>query len=145
MKQVVHLVQCLIKISRVKVLIILIEKTRSSRKTSTSTSLTMWKPLTVWITTNCGTFLNKWEYHTTLPVSWETCLWVKKQQLELNMKQQTGSKLGKEYNKAVYCHFAFLTSVQGTSCEMLDWMNHKLESRFSADILTTSDMQTIQL
>ena len=69
----------------------------------------------------------------------------KKQQLELNMKQQTGSKLGKEYNKAVYCHFAFLTSVQGTSCEMLDWMNHKLESRFSADILTTSDMQTIQL
>ena len=61
------------------------------------------------------------------------------------MKQQTGSKLGKEYNKAVYCHFAFLTSVQGNSCEMLDYMNHKLESRFSAEILTTSDMQTIQL
>ena len=54
---------------------------------------------------------------------------VKKQQLAPDMKQQTGSKLGKEYIKAVYCHPVYLTSVQGTTCEMPDWMNHKLESR----------------
>ena len=53
---------------------------------------------------------------------------VKKQQLELDMEQQTGSKLGKEYDKAGYCHPAYLTSMQSTSCEMLDWMKHKLES-----------------
>ena len=105
----------------VKVVIILTEKTRSSRKTSTSASLTMWKPLTVWITTNCGTFLKKWEYQSTWPVSWETCLCIKKQQLELDMKQQTGSKLGKEYNKAVYCHPVYLTSMQTTSCKMPGW------------------------
>ena len=51
---------------------------------------------------NCGEFLKKWEYQTTLPVSWETYIQVKKQQLELDMEQLTGSKLGKEYNKAVY-------------------------------------------
>ena len=55
---------------------------------------------------------------------------VKKQQLELDTEQQTGSKLGKVYVKAVYCHLAFLTYMQSTSCEMLNWMNHKLESRF---------------
>ena len=53
---------------------------------------------------------------------------VKKHQLEPDMEQQTGSKLGKEYDKAVYCHPAYLTSMQSTSCEMADWMNHKLES-----------------
>ena len=52
---------------------------------------------------------------------------VKKQQLELDMEQQTGSKLGKEYVKAVYCHPAYLTSIQSTSWEMLDWMKHKLD------------------
>ena len=57
------------------------------------------KPLTVWITTNYGKFLNRWEYQTTLPASWEICLQVKKQQLE--MEQLTGSKSGKEYIKAV--------------------------------------------
>ena len=57
-------------------------------------------------------FLKSWEYQTTLPVSWETCLWVKKQQLELNMEQLTGSKLGKEDDKAVYCHPACLTYMQ---------------------------------
>ena len=66
---------------------------------------------------------------------------VRKQQLELNMKQQTGSKLGKEYIKAVYCHPAYLTYMQSTSCEMLDWMKHKLESRLSGEITITSDMQ----
>ena len=54
---------------------------------------------------------------------------VKKQQVELNMEEQTGSKLGKEYIKAVYCHLAYLTYMQSTSCEMPNWMKHKLESR----------------
>ena len=72
-------------------------------------SLTTLKPLTVWITINCGKFLERWEYQTTLPVSWETCMQVKKQQLEPDMEQQTGLELGKEYVKAVYCHPAYLT------------------------------------
>ena len=65
----------------------------------------------------------------------------KKQELEPDMKQRTASKLGKEYVKAVYCHPAYLTSVQSTSCEMLGWMTHKLESRLPREISTTSDMQ----
>ena len=66
---------------------------------------------------------------------------VRKQQLELDMEQQTGSKLGKEYVKAVYCHPAYLTYMQSTSCEMLGWMKHKLDSRFLQEISITSDMQ----
>ena len=66
---------------------------------------------------------------------------VKKQQLELDMEQQTGSKLGKEYIKAVYCHPAYLTYVQSTSYEMPGWMKHKLESRLLGEISATSDMQ----
>ena len=68
---------------------------------------------------------------------------VKKQQLEPDMEQQTGSKLGKEYIKAVYCHPAYLTSMQTTSCEMSGWMKHKLESRLPGEISVTSDMQMI--
>ena len=104
------------------------EKQKSSRKTSTSALLTMPKPLTVWITTNSGKVLKRWEYQTTWPASWEICMQVKKQQLELDLEQQTGSKLGKEYVKAVYYHPAYLTYRQSTSWEMLDWMEHKLES-----------------
>ena len=66
---------------------------------------------------------------------------VKKQQLELNMEQQTGSKSGKEYIKAVYCHPAYLTYMQSTSYEMLGWMKHKLESRLLGEISMISDMQ----
>ena len=73
------------------------------------------KPLTVWITTNCGKFLKRWEYQTTWLASWEICVQVKKQQWELDMEQQTGSKLGKEYAKDVYCHSAYLTYMQSTS------------------------------
>ena len=69
------------------------------------------------------------------------CIQVKKQQLELDMQQQTGSKLGKEYVKAVYCHPAYLTYTQSTSCEILGWMKHKLESRLLGEISITSDMQ----
>ena len=66
---------------------------------------------------------------------------VKKQELELDMEQQTGSKSGKEYIKAVYCHPAYLTCMQSTSWEMLDWMKHKLESRLLGEISITSDVQ----
>ena len=66
---------------------------------------------------------------------------VRKQQLEPDMEQQTGSKLGKEYIKAVYCHPAYLTYMQSTSCEMPDWMKHKLESRLQGEISITSDKQ----
>ena len=82
----------------------IIEKAREfQNKTSTSASLTMPKPLTMWITTNYGKFLKRWEYQTTLPATWEISMQVKKQLLELDMEQQTCSKLGKEYIKAVYC------------------------------------------
>ena len=69
---------------------------------------------------------------------------VKKQQLEPDMEQWTGSKLGKEYVNAVYCHPAYLTSIQNTSCEMSGWMKHKLESRLLGEISITSDMQMTQ-
>ena len=66
---------------------------------------------------------------------------VKKQQLELDMEQQTGSKSGKEYIEAVYCHPAYLTSMQSASLEMPGWMKHKLESRLPGEISITSDMK----
>ena len=66
---------------------------------------------------------------------------VKKQQLEMDMEQQTGSKVGKEYVKAIYCHPAYLTSIQITSCEMPSWMKHKLESRFPGEISIALDTQ----
>ena len=68
------------------------KKQESSRKTSISALLTMPKPLTVWITTNCGKFWKRWEYQTIWPASWEAYMQVRKQQLELDMEQQTGSK-----------------------------------------------------
>ena len=82
---------------------------------------------------------------TTLHVSRETYVKVKKLQLEPDMEQHTGSKLGKEYNKAIYCHPTYLTYMHSTSCEMLGWLNHKLESRLLGEISTTSDMQMIPL
>ena len=62
------------------------------------------------------------------------CMQVRKQQLEPDMEQRTGSKLGKEYVKTVYCHLSYLTYMQSTSCEMPDWMKHKLESRLPGEI-----------
>ena len=110
----------------------------NSRKTSTSPSLTMLKPLIVWITTS-------WKILKEMGIpdyfTCKTCMYVKKQQLELDMEQQTCSKLGKEYVKAVYCHPAYLTSMQSISCEILDWMNHQLESRLPAEISIISGMQ----
>ena len=86
-------------------------------------------------------FLKRWESQITWPASWEICMQVKKQQLELDMHQQTGSKLGKEYIKAVYCHTAYLTYMQSTSWKMLGWMKPKVESRLLGEISITSDMQ----
>ena len=77
--------------------------------------------------------------HLTYP--WEICMQVKKQQLELDVEQWTGSKLNKAYLKAVNCHPAYLTYMQSTSWEMLGWMNHKLESSLPGEISITSDMQ----
>ena len=85
-----------------------IEKARNSKKKSTFASLTMLKPLTVWITANYEKFVKKWEYQITLPASWETCMQDKKQQLELDMEWWTGSKLGKEYVKDVLSELFFL-------------------------------------
>ena len=101
----------------------------------------MLKPLTVWITTNCGKFLKRWEYQTTLPASWETCMQVKKQQLEVDTNNSLVLKLEKEYVKAVYCHSVYLAYMQSTSCEMLGWMKQKLGSSVLREISITSRMQ----
>ena len=118
------------------------KKQGNSRKTSTSALLTMLKPLTVWITTN-------WKIHQDMGIPDHlTCLLrnlYSSQQLELDMEQQTCSKLGKGYIKPAYCYSAYLTSMQSTSCEMMGWMKHKLESRLPREISTASDMQMIPL
>ena len=111
----------------------------SSRKTPTCALLNTPKPLTVWITTNCGKFFKRQEYQSTLPASWKTCMQVKKQQLEAYMEQHTDSKLGKEYVKA--CHPAYLIFMQSTSCKMLGWMKHWLGSRLLREITIISDTQ----
>ena len=116
----------------------IIEKARELQKTSAL--LTMPKPLTLWTTTNCGKFLKNLVHMATWPASWEICMQVKKQWWELDMEQQTGSKSGKEYFQAVYCHPVYLTYMQSTSWEMLDWMKHKVESGLP-EVSITSDMQ----
>ena len=96
----------------------IIKKAREFQKNIYFCFIDYAKHLTVWITTNCGKFFKRWEYQTTLPASWEIYMQVKKQQLELDM-ERTGSKLGKEYIKAIYCHPAYLTSMRNASCKML--------------------------
>ena len=99
---------------------------RIPEKTSTSALLTTPKPLTVWITADCGNFWKRWEYQATWPASCEICMQIKKQLLEPDMEQQIGSKWGKEYVKAVSCHLAYLTYMQSTSCKMPGWLKHQL-------------------
>ena len=118
-----------------------LKKQESFRKTSISALFTMPMPSTVWITIYCGKFFKRWQYQTTWPAIWETCMQLRKQQLELDIKQQTGSKQEKEYVKVVYCHPAYLTDMQSTSWEMLDWQKHKLDSRLLGEISITSNMQ----
>ena len=116
------------------------KKKENSRKTSTSALLTMLKLLTVWITTNWGKFSKRWVYQTTLTASWETSMQVKKRQLELDMEQQTGSKLRKKCFKAVYCHPAYLTYMQSTSWNA--WLDEAQAGiRLPKEISITSDMQ----
>ena len=91
------------------------------KKIYMSSSLFMLKYLTLWITTNCEKFLKKCEYDTNLPVSWETYMQVKKQQLELNMEWWTGFKLQKKYDKTVYSHPAYLASIHSTSWKITGW------------------------
>ena len=91
-----------------------------SRKISSLVSLTALRPLILWVTTSCGKYLKRWKFQTTLPASWESCVQVKKQQLELDMERWSGSKLGKEDVKAVCCHPAYLTSMQSASWEIWD-------------------------
>ena len=101
------------------------------------------KPLTVWVTTNCGKLLKRWDYQIT----WETCLLrhlYAGQEATVRTRDGTvnnGSKLGKECVKAVYCHSVYLTYMQSISWEMPGWMNHKLESWLPEEISITSDMQ----
>ena len=97
--------------------------------------LLYWLCQSLWLcgSQHTGKFWKRWEYQTTWPASREICIQVKKQQLELDMEQQTGFKLGKEYIKAVYCHPIYLTYMQGTSWETPGWMKHKLESRLPGE------------
>ena len=90
------------------------EKAREFQKNIYFCFIDYAKTLTVWITVNCGRFWKRWEYQTTWPASWEICMQVRKQQLELDMEQQTDSKYEKEYIKAVYCHPAYLSYMQST-------------------------------
>ena len=119
------------------------EKAKEFQKNIYSASLTTRKPLTMWITTNWKILTQRGipDYLTcflrNLYAGQEVIAWNK----QLHMKQWTGSKLGKEYIKAVYCHPAYLTSMQSTSCKTLGWMKHKLESRLPGEISITSDMQ----
>ena len=118
-------------------------KQRSSRKTSAS--LTTLKPLTAYQSQKPVENFQRLEDHTTLSVSWETCTQVKKQRFEPDLEKPTGSKLGEECDKTLYCHPAYLTYMQSTSCKILGWMNHKLESSFPGEISTASDMQMVSL
>ena len=92
---------------------------------------------------NYGKFWKRWEYQTILPASWEADMQVKKQQLEPDMEQQTGSKLGKKYVKGIYCHPAYVTFMQSTSCETQGWMKLKIELILSGEISAISDIQKI--
>ena len=115
------------------------KKQESSRKTSTSALVTMPKSL-------CGS-QQQWKILQEMGLPDHlTCLLRnlyagQEATARTDMEQQTGSKLGEEYIKAVYCHPAYVTYIQRTSCEMLGWMKHKLESRLPGEISITSDMQ----
>ena len=113
-----------------------LKKQKNYRKISISALLTTPKPLTVCITTKWK-ILKEMGIPDHLTCILRNLIQVKKQQLE------PGSKLGKEYIKAVYCHPVYLTNMQNTSCEMPGWMKHKLESGLPREITITSDIQMI--
>jgi len=115
-------------------------KQQNSRKTPISASLTKPKPSTVWITTNCGKFLKRWEYQTTLPASWENCMEVKKQ-----ARAGHGTTDWFQTGKGVQQHCILSPCLFNLYAEYITWnsgwMNHKLESRLPGEIPTISDMQ----
>ena len=115
------------------------KKQESSRKTSISALLTMPKHLTMWITINCGKFWKRWEYQTTWPASWETCMQVRKQQNRTWNRLAPNRK--RSASRLYICQPAYLTYMQSTAWETLDWKKHKLESRLPGEISITSDMQ----
>ena len=92
---------------------------------------------------NCGKFFKRWKYQTTLPVSWELCIQVKKQQLELDMEHKLVQN--RKRSTSVLYTVTLLIHMQSTSCEMLGWMNHKLKSGLPGELSTTSYMQMIPL
>ena len=115
-------------------------ESKNSRKTSTSASLTTLKPLTVWVTTNCGKFLKRWEYQTILPASREIYAG---QEATIRTRHGTTNlfQIGKEVHKGYTLSPCLLNFMQSTSRKMLGWMKHKLESRLLGEISITSDMQ----
>ena len=113
------------------------KKQESSRNTSTSALLIT----PAFDCLDYSRLWKRWEYQNTWPSSWEICMKIKKQQLELYMKKKAGYKSGKEYVKAIYCYPAYLTYMQSVSYQMLGWMKHKLESRLPGEISVTLDMQ----
>ena len=117
------------------------KKQENSRNTFISVSLTMLKPLTMWITTNCGKFFKRWKYQTTF-----TCLLrnlCAGQEAIVRTRHGTADlfRIGKAIHQG--CHPAYLTYMKSTSCEIPGWMKHKLESRLPGEISITSDMQMI--
>ena len=116
------------------------KKQESSRKTSISALLTMPKPLTVWITINWK-ILKEMGIPDHLVCLLRNLYAGQEATVRTDMEQQTGSKSGKEYVKAVYCHPVYLTYMQSTLFEMPGWIKHKLESRLPGKIAITSDMQ----
>ena len=105
----------------------IIEKAREFQK---HLFLLYWLCQSLWLCASqqTGKLLERWEYQTTLPSSWEICRQVKKQQLKPEMERWTGSKLEKEYVKAVYCLPAYLACMQSISCKIHSWMKNKLKS-----------------
>ena len=118
----------------------IIEKWESSSKTSTSALLTVPKSLPVWITTNCGIFFKRWEYQTTWPASWEMCMQVKKQQLELDM-EQTGSKLGKGVHQGCMLSPCLFNLYAEYIMRRARLDEAQVESRLPGEISINSDMQ----
>ena len=115
---------------------------RVPEKASTSALLTMPKPLTMWIKTNCGNFFKRWEYPTTLPASWEICMQAKKKQFEPYIERdwfkiRKGVHQGRILSPCLFNYYAEFIM------RMMGWMNHKLESRLPEEISITSDMQII--
>ena len=119
----------------------LLKKQESSRKKSTFALFTMPKPLTVWITINCGKFWKRWEHQTTWSASWEICMQGQESTVKTGHGTTDWFQIRKGVHQGVYCHPAYLTYMQSTSCEILGWMKHKLEARLLGEISITSETQ----